>query len=46
MREKNKLTGEKNTDVLLPYIILPDIGGDYLDVTKQLNASTQKFEIV
>ncbi len=46
MREKNKLTGEKNTDVLLPYIILPDIGGDYLDVTKQLNSISFGKEVV
>ena len=32
----NKLI-EKNKDVLIPYIILPEIGKDYTNITEQLN---------
>ena len=33
----NNLIKERNNDILLPYVILPDIENDYIDVSKQLD---------
>ena len=43
---KRKYPQDKNTDILLPYIILPEVTGDCMNITQQLNDISFGKEVV